>query len=64
MQNHYEINVSLNGKHLFATAERSARDKQDAERLFRLFAEKFPERDGYSIRVTHWQAQGERVTFE
>lgn len=36
---YYEINVSLNGKHLFATAERSITDRNTLEKIYNLFVE-------------------------
>ena len=51
MINHWEINVSLNGKHLFATHERSARDVRDKDRIVEVFRNKFPKEEGYQIRV-------------
>lgn len=49
---YYEINVALNGKHLFATHERSIRSEWKLLQVLRIFEEKFPESDGYSILVT------------
>ena len=49
---YYEINVSLNGKHLFATAERSITDRNTLNRIYDLLAEKFPESEGYELDVT------------
>lgn len=48
----YEINVSKNGKHLFATAKRSITNKWDLERVFPIIKRKFPEDEGYKISVT------------
>lgn len=55
---YYEINVSLNGKHLFATAERSITSEGKMESVYKLFLEKFPETDGYKISVTKWDKVG------
>ena len=49
---YYEINVSLNGKHLFATAERSITDRNTLNRIYDLLAEKFSESEGYKLDVT------------
>lgn len=51
---YYEINVSKDGKHLFAT------DKfyWELERIYRIFEQKFPEREGYKITVTKWETRG------
>lgn len=48
----YEINVSLNGKHFFATHERSIPNSLELMKIFKVFVEKFPESDGYKISVT------------
>ena len=49
---HYEINVSHNGQHLFATAERSLLTEAKAKALFQDFATRFPAEQGYSVRCT------------
>ena len=61
---YYIINVALNGKHLFATAEHSARDASEAARLFTLFIEKFPEVDGYDVTCTCWENVGTRISYQ
>lgn len=61
---HYILNVALNGKHLFATAEHSARDAFEAARLFTLFNEKFPKIDGYEVTCTHWENVGQRISYQ
>jgi hypothetical protein len=61
---YYEINVSLNGRHFFATAERSITDKQKLKKVYKMFKEKFPEEDGYEITVTYWKHYGERINME
>lgn len=61
MQAHYEINVSLNGRHFFATAPRSfvyAGDETKLEEARKVFADKFPESEGYKITVMLWQGSG------
>lgn len=55
---HYEINVSLNGKHFFATAERSISSEFKLKEVYNLFKEKFPESEGYKIDVTRWENRG------
>lgn len=51
----YEINVAKNGKHIFATDSsiRSYGDDGIVE-LLKLFAEKFPKADGYTVSATAW----------
>lgn len=50
----YEINVALNGKHLFATHERSMSHMllEQALDMLHLMAEKFPASDGYHVTMT------------
>ena len=43
---HYEINVALDGVHLFAITERSAQTKYALDRILTIFKEKFPRYDG------------------
>ena len=63
MEDHFEINVSKDGKHLFATAPRSlpVHSDKSAIELYNLFNEKFPESDGYEIRVTKWVCRGQII---
>lgn len=61
---HYEINVSLNGTHFFATHKRSLRIKSDMEKVHKVFKEKFPESEGYVVSVTLYQTVGQVVTVE
>lgn len=61
---YYEINVSLNGKHLFATAERSITSGAKMEDVYNLFLEKFPEADGYKLDVTRWEHIGKPIIFK
>ena len=60
---YYEINVSLNGKHLFATADRSITVSWKAEEIYKLFKEKFPESEGYKISVTKWEKFGREINI-
>jgi hypothetical protein len=57
----YCINVARNGKHVFATAQRSLMIREDAEALFKLLRKKFPEEDGYELTLTRWTQQGETI---
>ena len=61
MQSYYELNVAKDGKHLFATAERSAVNFSKAEELVRLFRKKFPNSEGYEISVTYWKCEGHQI---
>ena len=62
MENYFEINISLNGKHYFATAPRSGRYEDETKALYETFLEKFPPEQGYEITVTSWQAAGHPLT--
>lgn len=55
---YYEINVVLNGKHFFATSERSITTKDKLLETMKVFKRKFPEREGYSI-MTFYNPQVE-----
>ena len=61
---YYEINVSLNGKHLFATHERSLTGEWKAREVYNVFKEKFPKEEGYDITVTLCQTIGKTVNME
>ena len=61
---YYEINVSLNGQHFFATAERSITNLNKAEKVYDLFKEKFPESEGYKIDITEWNKVGKMVKMK
>jgi len=59
---HYEINVAKNGKHVFATHERSLSTlKQTAEVVSRLELA-FPEAEGYSISVSEISTIGMAIS--
>jgi hypothetical protein len=58
MFNHFTINVSLNGRHFFATAPNSCRNHADLDRVYPVIAQKFPATEGYEITVTYEQTIG------
>lgn len=55
---HYEINVSKNGRHFFATHERSVTSKEALEKITKVFQEKFPQEEGYKISATKYETIG------
>lgn len=57
----FEINVSKDGLHYFATHERSITTLPKLEEVVKDFSEKFPETEGYSIIVTKQQVVGEGI---
>lgn len=60
MEGYYEICVSLDGRHVFATAPRSIRTKADLARVWAHMVAAFGGSD-YKLTVTHWQAGGFNV---
>ena len=63
MQNHYEINVSLNGRHFFATAPRSCVDEMQAQIVAFELQKRFPASEGFEVSCTYWQASGSKINF-
>lgn len=61
---YYEINISLNGKHLFATDKRSITNKTDLEKVYKIFKEKFSAEEGYNISITYWETVGKSIDIE
>jgi hypothetical protein len=49
----YEINVSKNGKHYFATHERSLINKETAESVYKDFLTRFPMSEGFLVSITY-----------
>ena len=58
MVNYYEINVSLHGRHLFATAPRSLTSKQDYDKCLEMFKVRFLKSDGFEITASHETHRG------
>lgn len=63
MESYFEINVSKNGVHFFATAPRSlpVYSFNRVEEVLKVIREKFPESEGYKIGVTRWEITGKVV---
>ena len=59
----YEINVSLNGRHLFATAERSLMDLESAKTLWYMFLQKFDTKLGFELRLTEYKTTGKNLSI-
>lgn len=53
MQSHYEVNVSLNGSHFFATHPRSCVNREDVKRVYAALKERFPESLGFRVTATY-----------
>ena len=60
---YYEVNVSLNGQHFFATSERSIKESNKLDHVLKVFKEKFPESEGYKITVTYYETIGHILTL-
>lgn len=58
MIDYTRITVSQNGKYLFATEEGQLAREKDAKRVYQLLKEKFPESEGYHVRVIVWKSTG------
>lgn len=56
----YEINVSRNGRHLFATAKRSLTVEKKAVELARELAEWFTD---CNITITRWEEKGQEIEW-
>ena len=55
---YYEINISLNGKHFFATHQRSIDSSGKLIQVFKTLNLKFPESEGYEIITTFYSDSG------
>lgn len=58
---YYEINVALNGQHLFATDKRSITNKIALEVVYKILKQKFPLEEGYDIIVSCYETVGKFV---
>lgn len=47
-----EFNIAKDGKHFFATAERSCRDSNKADEVKKVLQEKFPQSEGYEVTAS------------
>ena len=58
---YYEINVSLNGSHFFATSERSIQTQSKMNQVYKELKRAFPTSKGYEVSVTFYNLVGEFV---
>jgi hypothetical protein len=58
---YYEINVSLNGTHFFATHKRSLVGDGKMNKVVSVFLEKFPEIEGYEVTVARYETRGTEI---
>jgi len=62
---YYEINVSFQGRHLFATHPRSLRTEEAAKKLYETFLTLgFTKFYGYEVQVIRYDEVGHNVTQE
>lgn len=61
---YYEINVSLNGKHFFATHERSIVNETKLKEVYPVIKKKFPPEEGYDILVSRTETTGRYIDME
>ena len=61
---YYEINVSLNGRHFFATDKRSITNKRALKEVYTILEEKFPIEEGYIILVSCVETTGRYLDME
>lgn len=61
---YYEINVSKDGIHFFATSERSINMQSTLEKILEVFVEKFPESEGYKISVNKYETVGKIIDYK
>ncbi len=59
-----EFNISLNGKHFFATHERSCTDSSKAEEVKKVLLEKFPENEGFKVTATVYPQRGYGIDLD
>lgn len=64
MQSYYEINVSRNGRHFFATAPQSIVDRGTAKSVFEQIQARFPKSEGYECSVCFWEVIGYPITLD
>lgn len=60
---YWEINVSRDGEHMFATADRSATYGEKAQQLYTEIRKRFPESEGFKVTVTKWEQLGSELDW-
>lgn len=61
---YYEINVSLNGRHFFATDKRSITTQRALKEVYSILKEKFPPEEGYILLVSCIETKGRHLDME
>jgi hypothetical protein len=60
----YEINISKNGKHYFATAERSLTTLSESTKVYNELKEFYPESQGFNLSMTKWEKIGKEIKID
>lgn len=61
---YYEINVSKDGSHFFATAKRSITTKKRLIEVLQIIMDKFPKEHGYHIMASRQEETGVVVGYQ
>lgn len=61
---YYEINISKNGRHFFATDKRSITNKQTLKEVYEILKDKFPTEEGYDMLVSCMETRGRYIDME
>lgn len=61
---HYEINVSKDGYHFFATSERSIASEASFKIVLKVIKEKFPKSEGYSVSASLVRTTGQILNVD
>lgn len=59
---YYEINVSKNGTHYFATSDRSLREEATALKVYWDLFDRFPASEGFKLMLTRCESIGYQIT--
>ena len=59
-----EFNISLNGKHFFATHKRSCTNSTEADAVKKVLLEKFPQAEGYKVTASLNPERGYSIDLE
>lgn len=58
---YYEINVSKDNYHYFATAERSLKNEHQMNVVYMDIKQRFPASEGFKITVTRYELTGKQI---
>ncbi len=58
---YFEVNVSRNGYHLFATSPRSIQTVSTLRDTYAEIHKRFPESENFKVTVTEWKQEGQGI---